>query len=531
LNYSYSYNELRSIILAKFLDLESNSKDYNDREVIFKTINEGDFSNRIDKLVFSKSKEIISDKKRTPQIKELAIDPDIAYEIYKKEQPIENILGKISKSELSSILKGNSSQSDRARELIKNKLNKILNPDINMDQEARHYIDEFKNQSHLMKVREELNQIQDNVNNAIKDGKVYDPGDIFKDGFNFIFRDEINNKGLKDIVEAQRKEAAAGNRIPTYIDEYDKKYLNKGIKNGYIEIIGAKTGMGKSVYAITRFYNQIINGYNVYYLSFEEDKNDILEKILTIHSTHDSKFKNYELTAKDWIDMGYNCKDKDKRAAIDEVVEDLKKYKFENHIIDMRSKNTVEDIKSQLINMSVINAKHKIDLIYLDHIHNIDSADSYNNFTNALKNIMGSIRVLASKSKIAISILSQLNDSGKGKPTKQNLKWSQSLANDAHLVTLLDRADYGLNDEQLEKRNLKDNDQMELIIDKNRHGETGSVKLYFDFEKTYIRGWKETDKSKNKVEEKAKNKVKDKTKRIFSKKSLEEELLPGFKYI
>jgi len=72
---------------------------------------------------------------------------------------------------------------------------------------------------------------------------------------------------------------------------------------------------------------------------------------------------------------------------------------------------------------------------------------------------------------------------------------------------------------------------MELIIDKNRHGETGSVKLYFDFEKTYIRGWKETDKSKNKVEEKAKNKVKDKTKRIFSKKSLEEELLPGFKYI
>lgn len=70
---------------------------------------------------------------------------------------------------------------------------------------------------------------------------------------------------------------------------------------------------------------------------------------------------------------------------------------------------------------------------------------------------------------------------------------------------------------------------MELIIDKNRHGETGSVKLYFDFEKTYIRGWEETDKSKNQVKEKAKNAVKDKIRRTFSKKSLEEELLPGFK--
>ncbi len=201
----------------------------------------------------------------------------------------------------------------------------------------------------------------------------------------------------------------------------------------------------------------------------------------------------------------------------------------------MRSKNTVEDIKSQLINMSLINEKHNIDLIYLDHIHNIDSADSYNNFTTALKNIMGSIRVLASKSKIAISILSQLNDSGKGKPTKENLKWSQSLANDSQLVTLLFREDYGLNDEQLKKRNLQDNDQMELIIDKNRHGETGTVKLYFDFEKTYIRGGEESDQKKEKIEDKSKNeaqyKKKAKTQRIFSKKSLEEELLPGFEFL
>jgi len=518
------YNKLANIILADFLDNTDSNK-----EEIIKNVQKRDFHKKIDQLIFDYSKKIITKRGKPPKIKELIVQTDIAYNIYKADDDSKPFQGQTTKEDLAYLLEQNNHFSKKLKAYLTKKISKKINDGLNnKDQETIYYIEKFKNESHLLRVKKEVNKIQERINQTIDSGKEYNPAEIFRGGFDFIFKEDLNNKNLEEIVAAQRKEAENGNRIPTYIDVYDNNYLNGGVKKGYIEIIGAKTGMGKSTYAVNRFYNQIINGWNVYYITFEEDIYDILEKILTIHSNHESKFKEYNLTAKDWLDMGAACRNEEKLRVMDEVISDLKKYRFEEHIIDMRSRNTVEDIKSELMNMSLINEKEPIDLIYLDHIHNIDAADNNANFTTALKYIMGSIRVLASKSKISLSILTQLNDRGKGKPTKQNLKWSQSLANDAHLVTLIYRSDYGLSDQELEEKGLTNNNQMELIIDKNRHGETGRVKLYFDFEKSYIRGWKSIDESNKKdMEGKiTKEKKKNNNTRQFSKTALEGELLP-----
>ncbi len=519
------YNKLANIILADFLDNNGSNK-----EDIIKNVQKKDFHQKIDRLIFDYSKKIITKRGKPPKIKELIIQTDIAYNIYKTNDDSKPFHGEVNKEDLSYLLEQNNGISKKLKDYLTEKIaEKIADGINNKDQETIYYIEKFKNESHLLRVKKEVNKIQERINQTINTGKEYNPAEIFRGGFDFIFKEDLNNKNLEEIVAAQRKEAENGNRIPTYIDVYDNNYLNGGVKKGYIEIIGAKTGMGKSTYAVSRFYNQIINSWNVYYITFEEDIYDILEKVLTIHSNHDPKFNEYNLTSKDWLDMGAACKDEEKLRVMDEVISDLKKYRFEDHIIDMRSRNTVEDIKSELMNMSLINEKEPIDLIYLDHIHNINAADNNANFTTALKYIMGSIRVLASKSKISLSILTQLNDRGKGKPTKQNLKWSQSLANDAHLVTLIYRSDYGLSDQELEEKGLINNNQMELIIDKNRHGETGRVKLYFDFKKSYIRGWKSVDESNNEVVQKKGVKGKDQKNnksRQFSKSALEGELLP-----
>lgn len=496
---NFEYDELTGIMLNEIL--------YSDnREAVFNNVKKEDFINQIDKDIFDYYEKKIKDPnvKRVPKINELIIESEITYNLYQKDENLKKGINKIiekrnlnkfNKNDVLYIVNENSSSGEKFRGYIKDKIKKRLDLKFNKIEEIEYYIEKFKNKSHLKKIEKKMENIQAKINDSLSQGKEYKPAEIFSDGFNFLFKESMDNRNLKEIVEAQRKEAE-GSRIKTYFDFYDNNYLNGGIKHGYIEIIGAETSMGKSTYAINRFYRQVINKKNVYYITFEENKFDILEKILTIHSNHNPKFKKYNLSSKDWADMGAKA-NKKKQKIMDKIVADLSDCEFENRIIDMRSKNSVDDVEAKLMNMYLMNEKKSIDLIYLDHIHNISSESSnFSNFTAALKHVMGNIRVLASKSKLALSILTQLNDTGKKRPTKKNLKWSQALANDAQLVTLLYRRDYGLSNKELESENLENNHQMELIIDKNRYGKTGTVNLYYDFEKSYIREWKTSDNKK-----------------------------------
>lgn len=194
------------------------------------------------------------------------------------------------------------------------------------------------------------------------------------------------------------------------------------------------------------------------------------------------------IKSNEWEGMGYNSKRIDQ---LDEVVQDLKKYNFPKHIIDVTGNTSYYNIKQQLTNLTI--GKNKAELIYIDYLQMV-STENKDTMASSYKEAMEDLISFARANKIAIIGLAQLNDPVGDKPKKGDIRWSKSFANNSHFVYLLYREDYGLTKEELELKGLENNKKMELIIDKNRGtGKAfGMVPLFFDQEYGYIQEY--TDK-------------------------------------
>lgn len=117
-------------------------------------------------------------------------------------------------------------------------------------------------------------------------------------------------------------------------------------------------------------------------------------------------------------------------------------------------------------------------LILVDYIQLMSADTKYDNRVYELGEISGSLKSLAKELNLPVIALAQLNrNSVKGtesrKPTMADLRDSGSLEQDADMVGLIYR-------ESLHEKELGASDKAELIIDKQRNGETGIVPLIFD---------------------------------------------------
>ena len=122
---------------------------------------------------------------------------------------------------------------------------------------------------------------------------------------------------------------------------------------------------------------------------------------------------------------------------------------------------TVAQIKAKAVQLGA-------EVIFIDYIGLIhaDGNSRYEKMTN----ISYELHTLAQQSKITVFGLSQLNRAGTGEPTMENLRESGQIEQDADIILLL----HAPEDD--------DPTQRQVIIAKNKEGQTGSVKLHFQGE-------------------------------------------------
>lgn len=129
--------------------------------------------------------------------------------------------------------------------------------------------------------------------------------------------------------------------------------------------------------------------------------------------------------------------------------------------------------------------EHGIGFIAIDYLQLMKdhSKQSQNSREREIATISAGIKALAKELGIPILILAQINrgvekqtGKAKGRPKMGDLRESGSIEQDADMIALLYRPEYYALDED-EKNDLKG--KAELIIDKNRNGETGSIDLTF----------------------------------------------------
>ncbi len=251
--------------------------------------------------------------------------------------------------------------------------------------------------------------------------------------------------------------------IPTGIREYDR--MTTGLNKSDLIIVGARPGMGKTSFALQiATHVALREKKTVCFFSLEMTRDQLAQRVLSNQaSVKVEKMRSGDLSTEEW-----------KRIA--DAGADLSKGQL---YFDETSNITVAQMKAKLRRMK------NVDLVVVDYLGLMKGTGKSENRTNEVAEITRGLKLMAKDLKIPVIVCAQLNrgTEGKGqkesshKPALSDLRESGSIEQDADIVLFIYRKKYY--DTSGEESTVDEHD-MELIVAKNRHGETGTIKLYWD---------------------------------------------------
>lgn len=262
--------------------------------------------------------------------------------------------------------------------------------------------------------------------------------------------------------------------IDTGFKEID--YTLKGMKKGNLIVLAARPAMGKTTLALNIIANLCREGKKVVLYSLEMTAQEIYTKLISCVSkvslnsalqqrTKDNQTKNnlFETDVK-------NARDNESKAFWTRLEKGL-------NVVDSWNLNIIDhgsyDISDLRIASKVWKKKSGLDLLVIDYLQ-LMSAKGNDNRTAEVSAITKGLKNLAKELEIPILALAQLNRRVEGsqnkKPSMSDLRESGSIEQDADAVLLIYRDQY---------YNKQGDPWTEVIIDKNRGGETSTARLQF----------------------------------------------------
>lgn len=264
--------------------------------------------------------------------------------------------------------------------------------------------------------------------------------------------------------------------LVTAFDTIEKMYQNKnkvsGIECGFIDldkkisglnpssliILAARPAMGKSAFVLNiAEYVAMHDKVPVMIFSLEMSKEEIANRMLASESEVDSmKIKNgNDLTSEDWLKLGQASG----------RLSDIPLY------IDDTPGLTSAELRAKCRKAKL---EKNIGLVIIDYLQLMESKTKSPSRQQEISEISRSLKILAKELQIPVIALSQLSRATESrtdhKPMLSDLRESGAIEQDADIVMFIHREDYY--NPETEKKNIA-----EIIIAKNRSGETGSVEL------------------------------------------------------
>ena len=258
--------------------------------------------------------------------------------------------------------------------------------------------------------------------------------------------------------------------IPSGFGQLDK--FTTGLNKSDFILIGARPAMGKTSFALNLAHNvSVVGKKKCIFFSLEMTKEQLAERLLASQSGVEStKFRTGELNDDEWIRVG--------NAAA--AFNDVELY------LDDTSSITVPEIKSRVRRLK------GVDIIIIDYLGLVQSATRKENRVQEVSEITRNLKMMAKDLNIPVVCCAQLSrgTEGRGKqhrPQLSDLRESGSIEQDADIVMFLYRPDYYKGEVAEDKQDEIDESLTELIVAKNRHGQTGTIELTFDKEFTRFR--------------------------------------------
>jgi replicative DNA helicase len=260
---------------------------------------------------------------------------------------------------------------------------------------------------------------------------------------------------LKELEDQDRRPGELSG-ISTGYDNLDARLL--GMQAGQLIIVAARPGMGKTAFGLNVAINSVKrSGLPVAIFSLEMLSNELSMRILSSEAKVDSK----RLRTKSLRDTELK--------SIGSAIQRLANY----HIyINDDGGVTILDIQSEC---RKIKAENSLGLVVVDYVQLMRSHTGNPSREQQISEISRGLKGLAKELECPIIALSQLNRGVESRtdkrPNVSDLRESGALEQDADVVMLIYRDDFYFPDTS------KDKGMAEIIVGKNRAGETGTVRL------------------------------------------------------
>lgn len=238
-----------------------------------------------------------------------------------------------------------------------------------------------------------------------------------------------------------------------------------GLNKSDLIIVAARPGMGKSAFALNIARNMCkTSSKEVAIFSLEMGKEQLVSRMLSSESlVNNNSLRSGMLEVDDWAKLAEGAKS----------LSELPIY-----IDEAGSGITVSQMKAKLRRMK------NLGLVIIDYLQLMESPNRHSNRVTEVSEITRQLKLMAKELDVPVICLSQLARGPENRtdhrPLLADLRESGSIEQDADIVMFLYREGY------YDKMNPNQSDS-ECIIAKNRHGETGTIKLAWLGEYTLFR--------------------------------------------
>lgn len=262
---------------------------------------------------------------------------------------------------------------------------------------------------------------------------------------------------LTDLYEQLEERAKSTSDIPgisTGFRDLDKTLT--GLNKSDLILVAARPGMGKTAFALNLALNAAkVSKKDVVVFQLEMSKDQLASRFLSSEALVESnKLKTGDMQDEDWL----------KLARATKILAKTQIYVDDNPSI------TVAEIKAKCRRLG-----EGLGLIVIDYIQLMHAGGKRNdNRVQEVAEISRSLKIMAKELNVPVVCLSQLSRAAESRADKRpmlsDLRESGAIEQDADIVMFIYRDDYY--DDQSEDKNVA-----EIIIAKNRHGATDTVKL------------------------------------------------------
>lgn len=317
---------------------------------------------------------------------------------------------------------------------------------------------------------------------------IYAAQQIVADGFSSSF------ENVRDYLAESRKAVTTasaidggdgpvkvGNDLPAIFDELESGKMPAGLVRtgigtvddltgglwpGLLHVCGARPGMGKSALCLNIGTNAALAGRPTLYVPTEDARRYVVLREL-------ARFSDVDLN--DLMLRSVHADDWSKLVKGANQISNLPLWIDDTPGLSSERIAQVAALHKQV---------HGLDLLIVDHLGEL--CDKGDNQTNIIENAAKGLRDIAKELDIPVLLATQLNREVERRqdkrPTLHDLRQSGAIEQIARVVWFMYRRGYY-------RQGCEDDPDTQLIVAKATHGKTGTIRLWSDLSRMFIRGW------------------------------------------